>query len=78
MLKVILQGHDKFYGITDIVRMFYGDVSEDRENSCVTAGEGPDLTLVNTLEEDGRSLPSRPKAASVMPLKALRWSPDAK
>ena len=55
MLKVILQGHDKFYGITDIVRMFFGDISEDRENSCVTAGDGPDLTLVNTLEKDGRS-----------------------
>ena len=55
MLKVILKGHDKFYGISDIIRMFFGDISEDRENSQVLAGDGPDLTLVNTFEEDGRS-----------------------
>jgi oxygen-independent coproporphyrinogen-3 oxidase len=56
MLKVILEGHDKFYGITDIVRMFFGDISEDHENSCVTAGDGPELALVNTLEKDGSSI----------------------
>ena len=56
MLKVILEGHDKFYGITDIVRMFFGDISEDHENSCVIAGDGPDMTLVNTFEKDGSSV----------------------
>ncbi len=56
MLKVILEGHDKYYGITDIVRMFFGDISEDHEHSCVIAGDGPDMTLVNTLEKDGSSV----------------------
>ena len=55
MLKVILEGHDKFYGISDILRMFFSDISEDRADSCVTAGDGPELTLVNTLLNDGSS-----------------------
>ena len=56
MLKVILKGHDKYYGISDILRMFFGMISEDHDNSCVTAEDAPDLTLVNTLENDGRSV----------------------
>ena len=56
MLKTVLEGHDKYYGISDILRMFFGDISEDHENCCVTAGDGPDLTLVNTLEKDGSSV----------------------
>ena len=56
MLKVILEGHDKYYGISDIVRMFFGIISEDKGSSCVTAEDGPDMTLVNTLGEDGRSV----------------------
>lgn len=56
MLKVILEGHDKYYGLTDIVRMFFGEVSEDHGNSCVIAEDGPDVTLVNTLEKDGSSV----------------------
>ena len=56
MLKTFLEGHDKYYGISDILRMFYGAISEDRENTCVNAEDGPDMTLVNTLGKDGRSV----------------------
>ena len=55
MLKVILKGHESFYGISDILRMFSGTVSEEREHSLVSAEDAPDITLVNTLEKDGRS-----------------------
>ena len=56
MLKTFLEGHDKYYGISDILRMFYGVISEDRGNTCVNAEDGPDMTLVNTLGKDGRSV----------------------
>ena len=55
MLKVILKGHESFYGISDILRMFSGTVSEDRDQGFVSAEDAPDITLVNTLEKDGRS-----------------------
>ena len=58
MLKVILKGHESFYGISDILRLFFGSVSEDRGNSFVSAEDAPDLTLVNTLEQNGRSVTS--------------------
>lgn len=58
MLKVILKGHESFYGISDILRLFFGNVSEDRGNFSVTAEDAPELTLVNTLEENGRSVTS--------------------
>ena len=56
MLKVILKGHESFYGISDILRMFFGEISEDRDNGFVSAADAPDVTLVNTLEEDGSSV----------------------
>ena len=52
MLKVILKGHESFYGISDILRMFFGEISEDRDNGFVSAADAIDMTLVNTLEED--------------------------
>lgn len=58
MLKVILEGHESFYGISDILRLFFGNVSEDREHLFVSAEDAPELTLVNTLAEDGRSVTS--------------------
>lgn len=56
MLKVILKGHESFYGISDILRMFFGEISEDRDNGSVSAADAPDMTLVNTLENDGSSV----------------------
>ena len=56
MLKVILKGHDCFYGIADILRMFYSEISEDREKGFVTAADAPKLTLINTSEDDGSSV----------------------
>ena len=56
MLKVILKGHDCFYGIADILRLFFGEISEDRDNGFVSAADAPDMKLVNNLEEDGRSV----------------------
>ena len=56
MLEVILKGHDKFYLVSDVVRMFCGVPEELKEESKVIAPEGPDITLVNELFPDGRSV----------------------
>ena len=56
MLEVILKGHDKYYGVSDVVRMFAGVPEELKDEGKVTAPEGPDAVLVNELLEDGRSV----------------------
>ena len=56
MLKVILKGHDCFYGVSDILRLFFGEISEDREKGFVQASDAPEMTLVNTYENDGNSI----------------------
>jgi len=54
MLEVILKGHDKFYGVSDVIRMFCGVPEEIRDENRVIAENGPDVTLVNELFADGR------------------------
>ena len=56
MLEVILKGHDKYYGVSDVVRMFCGVPEELKDEGKVIAPDGPDITLVNELSEDGRSV----------------------
>ena len=56
MLEVILKGHEKYYCVSDVVRLFYDDLSEDRDRQRVTAGTGPDVTLACSLAPDGRSI----------------------
>ena len=56
MLEIILKGHEKYYCVSDVVRLFYDDLSEDRDRQRVTAGTGPDVTLVCSLAPDGRSI----------------------
>ena len=56
MLEVILKGHDKYYGVSDVVRMFAGVPEELKDEGKVIAPEGPDITLINELLPDGRSI----------------------
>ena len=58
MLEVILKGHDKYYGVSDVVRMFCGVPEELKDEGKVIAPEGPDITLINELFPDGRSVTS--------------------
>lgn len=51
MIKVILQGHDNYYGIGDVLRLFYGPCREDRENNSVLCDYGPDMTLISAADE---------------------------
>lgn len=50
MLKVILEGHDNYYGIGDVVRLFYGPCREDRKQSAVICDDGPDMTLISAAD----------------------------
>ncbi|MBR5387016.1 MAG: coproporphyrinogen dehydrogenase HemZ [Clostridiales bacterium] len=50
MLKIILEGHDNYYGIGDVVRLFYGPCREDRENNAVLCDLGPDMTLISAAD----------------------------
>ena len=56
MLEVILKGHDKYYGVSDVVRMFAGVPEELKDEGKVIAPDGPDITLINELFPDGRSV----------------------
>ncbi len=47
MLKVILEGHDNYYGIEDVIRMFYGPSVTDKDSHVIHNDRGPDLTLVS-------------------------------
>ena len=50
MIKIILQGHDNYYGIGDVVRLFYGPCREDRENNSILCDYGPDMTLISAAD----------------------------
>ena len=56
MFEVILRGHEKYYGISDVVRMFFGVPEELKEEGKVVAPDGPDMSVINELLPDGRSV----------------------
>ena len=56
MLEVKLKGHDKYYCVSDVVRLFYDGLSEDRERCSVTAESGPDMVITCELKPGGRSV----------------------
>ena len=58
MLEVRLKGHEKYYCVSDVVRLFYDGLCEDKERGAVTAESGPDLVITCALEPDGRSVTS--------------------
>lgn len=51
MLKIILEGHDNYYGIADVVRLFYGPAKEAREEQAVICEIGPDLEIISRVTE---------------------------
>ena len=54
MLEVILKGHDKFYLVSDVVRMFCGVPEELKEESKVVAHNGTvEQALRRTVGADG-------------------------
>ena len=56
MLEVKLKGHGKYYCVSDVVRLFYDGICEDKQRGSVTAESGPDLVITCELEQGGRSV----------------------
>lgn len=56
MLKVHLEGHDKYYGITDVIRLWYDGAAEDKEAQMVVCPAGPDVEIYSILNPDGTSI----------------------
>lgn len=53
MVKVYLRGHDNYYGIADILRLFGGNIREERENGYVSCDLGFDLEIISEILPDG-------------------------
>lgn len=51
MLRVVLEGHDNYYGIADVIRLFYGPAREVREEQSVVCETGPDLEIISRVSE---------------------------
>lgn len=47
MIKVLVKGHNGFYGLGDVLRLFYGNVKEDREAGYVCSQAPYDLLIVS-------------------------------
>lgn len=52
MLKVKVIGHTNFYGLTDVLRLFWGGISENREVGVITCQEGPDMVIISEVVGD--------------------------
>lgn len=53
MISVRLVGHENFYGVGDVLRVFGATISEDREESivCGKLGIGDDIEIVSVYED---------------------------
>ena len=47
MLKIILQGHENYYGLCDIARIFFGPSKEVREDNMILCQDGPDIEIIS-------------------------------
>ena len=56
MLKVILKGHDKYYGIQDVVRLFFPSPVEDRNMGEVVCKAAPDIVIESELLPTGECI----------------------
>lgn len=52
MIKVYLDGHDYYYGVSDILRAFSFKVTEDREKGIVLGDSSIDLEVISSLEDN--------------------------
>jgi len=53
MITVNLIGHENYYGLGDILRLFFGNVREDRDGHKVTSGSDLDISIISRAEKDG-------------------------
>ena len=51
MLVIKVIGHEHFYGLTDVLRLFWGGISEKRDEGLILASEGPDITIISEVRD---------------------------
>ena len=80
-MRVILRGHNNTYGISDVLRLFFSNVREDKENNEVTSEDAPDMTLISEIfegkaytYEEGRSRPEVSDGYVIDPKRAVKKS----
>ena len=47
MIRVLVKGHNGFYGLGDVLRLFYGAIKEDREKGIVWCETDEELTIIS-------------------------------
>lgn len=52
MIKVHVEGHNGFYGLSDVLRLFYGRAVENREEGYITCEDDKDLVIYSVFEND--------------------------
>lgn len=52
MIRVILKGHDNTYGISDVLRLFCGNVRENKQEKIVSADYPKDIDLISEVYDD--------------------------
>lgn len=80
-MRVILKGHANTYGISDVLRLFYSDVKEDKENNEVTSADSPEMTLISEIfegiaytYEEGQARPGFEDTYELDPKRAVKKS----
>ena len=51
MIRVLINGHNGFYGLSDVLRLFYGRAVENREEGFITCEDDRDLLIRSELIE---------------------------
>lgn len=51
MIRIELIGHENFYGLTDVLRLFWSGVSENRQEGFVSSSNGPDMTIISEVRD---------------------------
>ena len=53
MLEIVLKGHESYYALADVVRLFFPSPAEDRENGKVFCAGAPDFLIESELLPSG-------------------------
>ena len=51
MIRVFVEGHNNYYGISDLLRAFYGRTVENRDDHFVFCESGPDIDIVSLVKD---------------------------
>ena len=52
MIKVLVKGHNGFYGLSDVLRLFYGRAVENRDEGYITCEDEKDIVIYSVFENN--------------------------